>query len=76
MLGEKGWVELQFRIMRDGSVPPGYPILVRSSSKEPLDRAAIFLFALRIRLSRFPPRSPARTSNCGQFTFTIYRRRF
>src|SRR5882724_9945428 len=41
MLGEKGWVELQFRIMRDGSVPPGYPILVRSSSKEPLDRAAI-----------------------------------
>lgn len=41
MLGDKGWVELQFRIMRDGSVPPGYPILVRTSSKEPLDRAAI-----------------------------------
>src|SRR5260221_849035 len=39
-LGEKGWVELQFKIMRDGSVPPGYPILIRSSSKEPLDRAA------------------------------------
>jgi hypothetical protein len=41
MLGEKGWVELQFKIMRDGSVPQGYPILIRSSSKEPLDRAAI-----------------------------------
>ncbi len=40
-LGEKGWVELQFKIMRDGSVPQGYPILVRTSSKEPLDRAAI-----------------------------------
>jgi len=40
-LGEKGWVELQFKIMRDGSVPPGYPILIRSSSKEPLDRAAV-----------------------------------
>ncbi len=40
-LGERGWVELEFRIMRDGSVPAGYPVLVRSSSKEPLDRAAI-----------------------------------
>src|SRR5258706_6208520 len=40
-LGETGRVELQFKIMRDGSVPPGYPILIRSSSKEPLDRAAI-----------------------------------
>jgi hypothetical protein len=41
LLGEKGWVELQFKIMRDGSVPAGYPILIRSSSKEPLDRAAV-----------------------------------
>jgi TonB family protein len=41
MLGEKGMVVLQFRIMRDGSVPPGYPVLVRSSGKEPLDRAAV-----------------------------------
>src|SRR5256886_514547 len=40
-LGERGWVELELRIMRDGSVPAGYPVLVRSSSKEPLDRAAI-----------------------------------
>jgi TonB family protein len=41
MLGEKGMVVLQFRIMRDGSVPQGYPVLVRSSGKEPLDRAAV-----------------------------------
>jgi len=34
-------VVLQFRIMRDGSVPQGYPVLVRSSGKEPLDRAAV-----------------------------------
>jgi len=40
-LGEKGWVELQFKIMRDGSVPPGYPILIRSFEQEPLDRAAV-----------------------------------
>jgi outer membrane biosynthesis protein TonB len=40
-LGEKGKVILLFRIMRDGSVPPGYPMLLSSSSKEPLDRAAI-----------------------------------
>src|SRR5438552_4205714 len=26
-LGERGWVELEFRIMRDGSVPAGYPVL-------------------------------------------------
>jgi TonB family protein len=41
MLGEKGMVVLQFRIMRDGSVPQGEPVLLRSSGKEPLDRAAI-----------------------------------
>ena len=40
-LGEKGLVVLQFRIMRDGSVPSGYPILIQSSGKEPLDRAAM-----------------------------------
>ena len=40
-LGEKGMVVLQFKIMRDGSVAPGEPILLRSSGKEPLDRAAV-----------------------------------
>ncbi|MBS1840783.1 MAG: TonB C-terminal domain-containing protein [Acidobacteria bacterium] len=57
-LGEKGRVDLQFRIMRDGSVPPGYPIIVRSSGKEPLDRAAVS----SIRASNpFEPLPPAFT---------------
>jgi len=58
MLGEKGIVVLQFRIMKDGSVPPGYPVLVRSSGKEPLDRAAVS----SIRASNpFEPLPPAFT---------------
>jgi TonB family protein len=58
MLGERGRVDLQFRIMRDGSVPQGYPIIVRSSGKEPLDRAAIS----SIRASNpFEPLPPAFT---------------
>lgn len=39
-LGDQGVVSLQFRIMRDGSVPDGEPAQVFSSGKEPLDRAA------------------------------------
>jgi len=39
-LGEKGIVVLTFRIMRDGSVPTGEPVIGRNSGKEPLDRAA------------------------------------
>ncbi len=39
-LGDQGVVSLQFKIMRDGSVPPGDPAQVFSSGKEPLDRAA------------------------------------
>jgi hypothetical protein len=39
-LGERGIVSLTFRIMRDGSVPGGEPIIHRNSGKEPLDRAA------------------------------------
>ena len=40
-LGERGRVILQFHINRDGSVPYAEPILVRTSGKEPLDRAAM-----------------------------------
>jgi outer membrane biosynthesis protein TonB len=40
-LGERGKVVLQFRIMRDGSVPPGEPALVRTSGRQPLDFAAM-----------------------------------
>jgi TonB family protein len=41
MLGDRGRVALQFRIMRDGSVPTGEPVRLLGSGKEPLDRAAV-----------------------------------
>ena len=40
-LGERGKVVLQFRILRDGSVPPGEPQLMRTSGRQPLDFAAM-----------------------------------
>lgn len=40
-LGEKGKVVLQCRILRNGSVPMPEPYLVATSTKEPLDRAAL-----------------------------------
>jgi outer membrane biosynthesis protein TonB len=40
-LGDRGRVALQFRIMRDGSVPTGEPNRLLGSGKEPLDRAAV-----------------------------------
>jgi hypothetical protein len=40
-LGEKGIVVLQFRIMKNGTVPYAEPGLLRTSGREPLDRAAI-----------------------------------
>jgi len=39
-LGERGIVVLTFRIMRNGDVAVGDPIIQRNSGKEPLDRAA------------------------------------
>jgi TonB family protein len=51
-LGDQGVVSLQFKIMRDGSVPDGDPRRVFGSGKEPLDRAAVS----SIRASNpFPP---------------------
>ena len=41
MLGDRGRVALQFRIMRDGTVPTGEPVRLLGSGKEPLDRAAV-----------------------------------
>jgi TonB family protein len=41
MLGDRGRVVLQFRIMKDGSVPTGEPSRLSGSGKEPLDRAAV-----------------------------------
>lgn len=40
-LGDRGRVTLQFKIMRNGSVPQAEPYLVVTSGKEPLDRAAL-----------------------------------
>lgn len=39
-LGEKGIVVLEFRIMKDGSVPQLEPTLVRTSGRDPMDFAA------------------------------------
>ncbi|HXN23157.1 MAG TPA: TonB C-terminal domain-containing protein [Candidatus Dormibacteraeota bacterium] len=40
-LGDRGRVTLQFKIMRNGTVPSTEPFLVATSGKEPLDRAAL-----------------------------------
>ncbi|HVB97790.1 MAG TPA: TonB C-terminal domain-containing protein, partial [Candidatus Dormibacteraeota bacterium] len=40
MLGDKGRVMLRFKIMRNGGLPSGEPILEITSGKQPLDRAA------------------------------------
>jgi outer membrane biosynthesis protein TonB len=40
-LGDRGKVMIDFKIMRDGSVPLPEPILRATSGKEPLDRAAM-----------------------------------
>jgi TonB family protein len=39
-LGDQGKVVLQFRILRNGVVPDAEPVMMGSSGKEPLDRAA------------------------------------
>jgi outer membrane biosynthesis protein TonB len=54
-LGEQGKLALHVKIMRDGSVPDIEPVLLSTSGKEPLDRAAIS----SIRSSNpFPPLPP------------------
>ncbi|MBI3403954.1 MAG: TonB family protein [Acidobacteria bacterium] len=40
-MGEKGRVILEFSIMKNGSVPQAEPVLVSTSGREPLDRAAV-----------------------------------
>jgi len=40
-LGDRGKVVLQFRILRNGVVPEQEPVMMGSSGKEPLDRAAM-----------------------------------
>jgi TonB family protein len=40
-MGDRGRVVIDFKIMRDGSVPMPEPLLRMTSGKEPLDRAAM-----------------------------------
>jgi TonB family protein len=54
-LGDRGKVVLQFRIMRNGVVPDAEPAMVGSSSKEPLDRAAISSIRASTPFEPLPP---------------------
>ena len=68
-LGDQGVVSLQFKIMKDGSVPPGDPAQVFSSGKEPLDRAAYS----SIRASNpFQPLPSAFSGPYIELRFTYY----
>jgi outer membrane biosynthesis protein TonB len=68
-LGDQGVVSLQFKIMRDGSVPDGMPIQVFGSGKEPLDRAA----HSSIRASNpFPPLPAQFKGPFIELRFTYY----
>jgi TonB C terminal len=68
-LGDKGVVSLQFRIMKNGSVPADEPVRVHESGKEPLDRAAIS----SIRASNpFEPLPSAFSGPFIELRFTYY----
>jgi TonB C terminal len=68
-LGDQGVVSLQFKIMRDGSVPDGDPRRVFGSGKEPLDRAAVS----SIRASNpFPPLPAPFKGPYIELRFTYY----
>jgi TonB family protein len=55
-LGDQGRVALQFRIMRDGSVPADEPTRVIPSGKEPLDRAAVSAIRSSNPFEPLPPK--------------------
>ena len=68
-LGDQGVVSLQFRILRDGTVPDGMPVQVYGSGKEPLDRAAYS----SIRASNpFPPLPSQFTGPYIELRYTYY----
>jgi TonB family protein len=54
-LGDRGKVVLQFRIMRNGVVPDAEPVMVGSSTKEPLDRAAVSSIRASTPFEPLPP---------------------
>jgi TonB family protein len=55
MLGDRGRVVLQFKIMKNGVVPDGEPVRTGSSGKEPLDRAAISAIRSSTPFGPLPP---------------------
>jgi TonB family protein len=54
-LGDRGRVVLQFRIMQNGVVPEQEPVLMGSSGKEPLDRAAMSSIRASTPFEPLPP---------------------
>ena len=54
-LGDQGKVVLQFRIMRNGVVPEQEPVMMGSSGKEPLDRAALSAIRTSTPFEPLPP---------------------
>jgi len=54
-MGDRGRVVCDFKIMRDGSVPLPEPILRATSTKEPLDRAAMSAIRGSSPFEQLPP---------------------
>ena len=69
LMGDQGIVVLRFRIFKDGTVVREEPILLRSSSKSPLDRAA--MGSIRAS-SPFEPLPGAFTGPFVEYTFGYY----
>jgi len=69
LMGDQGIVQLRFRIFKDGTVVAEEPILERSSSKTPLDRAA--MGSVRAS-SPFEPLPSAFSDPYMTYIFTYY----
>ena len=69
LMGDQGIVMLRFRIFKDGTVVAEEPILERSSSKTPLDRAA--MGSIRAS-SPFEPLPPLFTGPYVEYRFAYY----
>jgi outer membrane biosynthesis protein TonB len=69
LMGDQGIVQLRFRIFKDGTVVAEEPILERSSSKTPLDRAA--MGSVRAS-SPFEPLPAAFSDPYMTYIFTYY----
>ena len=69
LMGDQGIVMLRFRIFKDGTVVAEEPILERTSSKPPLDRAA--MGSIRAS-SPFEPLPPAFGGPFVEYQFIYY----